>query len=132
MTEKLIFVVDDAKQVADVIASFLKDAGYNPIIFYNPIDALTASALVKPDLLLSDFRMPTMDGLTLATRLTERYPDCKVLIVTGLPHEAIRHPAFRKFEVLQKPVSLSLLLDKVAEAIGGGAGDGVGQEAEPL
>jgi len=76
--------------------------------------------------------MPKMDGLTLAMNLTERHPNCKVLMMTGLPHDAITHPDFGKFEFLHKPIPLSLLLDKVAEAIGIEEGNDVDQDSEPL
>jgi len=116
--EKLVFVVDDNKPVANLIVSFLKEHGYDAIAFYDLAEALAASASLHPDLLLSDFRMKTMDGLTLAMRLTERYPACKVLMMTGLADEAIKHPAFKKFEWLHKPVSLSVLIDKVVRVLG--------------
>jgi two-component system chemotaxis response regulator CheY len=132
LNEKLVFVVDDEKPLANVLVSILKDCGYDAIAFYNPLEALAASVSLKPDLLLSDFKMPNMDGLTLAVSLTEGRPDCKVLMMTGLPHEPMAHPAYRRFEFLYKPVSFSLLLDKVVEAIGGGAGDGMAQDWEPL
>jgi DNA-binding NtrC family response regulator len=132
MNRKLVFVVDDEKPLANAIVSVLKDCGYDAIAFYNPREALAASVSLKPDLLLSDFKMPNMDGLTLAVSLTERHPDCKVLMMTGLLHDAATHPAFGRFKFVHKPVSLSLLLEKVVETIGSEAGDNVGQDSGPL
>ncbi len=92
--------------------------GFAVATFTSPLKALGASVSHKPDLLLSDFKMHGMDGLTLATKLTERHPTCKVLIMSGNIHDATTHPALKRFELLQKPVPLPRLPEKIAETLG--------------
>ena len=113
-----MFVVDDEEFLAEAIVSFLRSCGYDAMAFFDPVKALDSSASLKPNLVLSDFNMQGMDGLTLALNLTERHPGCKVLMMTALELDAITHPAFRRFQFLQKPVSLFRLLDTVVEALG--------------
>jgi CheY-like chemotaxis protein len=132
MNGKLAFVVDDDAVFTNALTSFLNSKGYNAVGFYNPVEALTASVPLRPDLLLSDFNMGDMDGLTLAARLTERHPNCKVLIITSAAEEDVTHPGFEKFELLHKPVPLAVLLAKVVEQLGPGAGGGVGRTSAPL
>jgi len=117
MRDKVAFVVDDEVLFADSVAEFLNTQGYNAIAFHNPLEALAASVPLSPDLLLSDFNMGEMDGLTLAMRLTERHPDCKVLMMSGAAQDTI--PTSGMFEFLPKPVPLAVLLDRVTELIGG-------------
>jgi DNA-binding NtrC family response regulator len=110
--------VDDEPALADVVAAFLEHSGFDVAAFTSPVQALAAAASRNPDLLLSDFEMREMDGLTLATKLTERHPTCKVLIMSAAIHDANTHPALNRFEFLQKPIALPRLLAKVVETLG--------------
>jgi CheY-like chemotaxis protein len=114
----LIFVVEEELALAEVVAAYLEQSGFAVAAFNSPVKALAASASHKPDLLLSDFKMDGMDGLTLAMKLTELYPTCKVLIMSGNAHDARTHPALSRLEILQKPIPLARLLEKIAELIG--------------
>jgi DNA-binding NtrC family response regulator len=119
MSNKLIFVVEEEPALAEVVAAYLEQSGFAVAAFTCPVKALAASASRKPDLLLSDFKMDGMDGLTLATKMTERHPTCKVLIMSGDIHDATTHPARNSFEFLQKPIPMSSLLAKIAEILDG-------------
>lgn len=118
MSSKLVFIVDDEPALADAVAEFLEQRGYAVATFTSPFKALAAAASLKPDLLLSDFKMHGMNGLTLATKLTERHPTCNVLIMSGNLYDATTHPALNNFELLQKPIPLPRLLAKIVEALG--------------
>jgi DNA-binding NtrC family response regulator len=117
MNKKLVFVVDDETALVAAVAEFLEQQGFAVASFTSPAKALDASVSHKPDLLLSDFNMHGMDGLTLAAKLIERHPTCKVLIMSGNIHDASAHPALNKFELLQKPIPLPRLLAKIVEAL---------------
>lgn len=117
MEGKLVFVVDDQAELAHVVAAYLEKNGLAVATFSSPLHALAAAASSPPDLLLTDFRMDEMDGLTLATKLKQSYPDCKMLIMSALAYDAISHPALREFEFLQKPLRISFVLDKVKTAL---------------
>ena len=117
MVGKLIFVVDDEPSVADFVAFLLDLHGYKTAKFYDPLEALESAALREPHLLVSDFKMPEMDGLTLAKQVRDKHPDCKVLMMSGYGHEANSHPHRGTFEILAKPVSVVDLLSKVSLAL---------------
>ena len=119
MNPKPIFVVEEEPALAEVLAAFLEQSGFAVAAYTCPVKALAASASCKPDVLLSDFKMDGMDGLTLATKMTERHPTCKVLIMSGDIHAATTHPARNSFELLQKPIPMSSLLAKIVETLGG-------------
>ena len=51
----------------------------------NGADALQKIAQHRPDIVITDIRMPEMDGLTLARRIREEYPDTQVIMLTGFP-----------------------------------------------
>ena len=79
------------------------------------IDALRHTI---PDFVITDFEMAEMDGLTLATHMIRKNPDCKVIVVSGNPEAMGRHPHRHHFPVLQKPVSLSVMLEALQREMG--------------
>jgi CheY-like chemotaxis protein len=113
MTLPLVFVVDDEPTIAETQALVLRMHGYNAIPFTNPLTALAAAAALKPDLLLSDFQMPEMNGLSFAEEILLLCPNCKVLMISGAVSHASSHPAVSRFEFLEKPVSPPDLLAKI-------------------
>lgn len=120
MKDKLIFVVDDESAIADAVADYLQQNGLEVAIFSSPMLALAAAASCAPDLLLSDFRMYEMDGLTLAAKLKELHPRCKVLIMSGLAQEITPNPSLGEIEFMQKPLRMAILLAKVRAVLDGG------------
>ena len=68
-----IMVVDDAREIADLIGVFLENENYRVVTFYSPREALAAVEEVRPDLAILDIMMPGMDGLSLCQRIRERH-----------------------------------------------------------
>ena len=66
-----ILVVDDEPPVLHVVATKLRAAGYRVSIARDGADALQLATTGEPDLLITDYRMPRIDGLELAERLRE-------------------------------------------------------------
>lgn len=71
------------------------------------------------DLLLTDMMMPGMDGETLAELAKERYPDIRVILMSGYSEDFARHgkDESQTFSFLPKPFSLSQLTQKVREVL---------------
>ena len=82
--EKTIFVVDDDPTILSFVSGFL-DGRYNVLIAKSGIDAIRRSEEYKDEihLLLSDFQMAGMSGIEIATKLTVRRPQIKVM--SGFP-----------------------------------------------
>jgi len=80
--------------------------------------ALDLIPAVKPDLIISDIRMPGMDGLELASRIYQEYPDIKVIILTGYPDFKYAQRAIQSHVVdfVLKPVSVENLTRAVEKA----------------
>ncbi|NCU31727.1 MAG: response regulator transcription factor [Candidatus Moranbacteria bacterium] len=81
-----ILLVDDHKIVRDGIISLLHGELHIEIIGQaeNGIEALDKIEKLKPDLALLDINMPIMDGLECAKRISEKFPEVKILILTML------------------------------------------------
>lgn len=79
--DERILLVDDAEHVRSTVARILTRAGYHVSEAAGGRQALRHDAPV--DLLLTDIAMPDLDGLSLAAQLTERWPQLRVLLMTG-------------------------------------------------
>lgn len=121
MSNKVILVVDDEQRIADTLALILQSNGYETAVAYEGDSALALSSKVWPDLLLTDVMMPGMNGIELALAVSERFPECKVLLFSGQAATAeLLHRAKKQgcdFPLLSKPVHPEDLLKRVAEIL---------------
>jgi len=112
----LVFVVDDSEPLAEMIKVFLTDAGYNVRVFSHPLQALAVmeSRKEKPLLLISDYRMPGINGLELIHRCKLIDPGLKVIAASAniLDEELEKYP-FQPDKVLPKPYTTADLLQMV-------------------
>lgn len=78
-----ILVVDDRQMVRDVIALVLQQWGYTVDLAKNGQDALNRFAADPADLVVLDMFMPGMNGFDALVVFRRRYPDTKVLAMSG-------------------------------------------------
>jgi DNA-binding response OmpR family regulator len=71
------------------------------------------------DLLLSDIKMPVMDGIALALATAAQYPELTILLMTGFADQRERAHGLDAliYDVVPKPFSLQVLLEKVDDAL---------------
>jgi len=83
--KRTILVVDDDASVLTLVTGILSDCGYNILTASTGAKGLQQSREFKGeiDLLLSDFQMPGMSGVDLATAITHERPRLKVLLMSG-------------------------------------------------
>lgn len=85
--DPLVLVVDDDPPVLRVMERTLERYGFDVAVAHGPLEALSHPALATARVLVTDVRMPDMDGYELATLVRERRPRLPVLIVSG-SHQA--------------------------------------------
>jgi two-component system cell cycle sensor histidine kinase/response regulator CckA len=83
--QRTILVVDDDADILKFVSGLLVTSKYNVLTAVSGEDALRQSSDFKPEihLLLSDFQMPGMSGIDLATAMSAERPDLKVLMMSG-------------------------------------------------
>lgn len=114
-----IFVVDDEHVIASTLAAILELNGFSARYFVRPLEALAATQVDVPDLLISDVLMPCMSGIDLAIHMRANHPRCKILLLSGQAHtsdlleKARRHG--HHFRLLVKPVLPTELLSEIEE-----------------
>ncbi|AEY66224.1 VanR-ABDEGLN family response regulator transcription factor [Clostridium sp. BNL1100] len=81
-----ILVVDDEKEIADLVELYLRNENYNIYKFYSPIEALKSIDEIKYDLAVLDVMMPVMDGFKLCQKIREKY-NFPVIMLTAKVEE---------------------------------------------
>ena len=123
-TAARILVVDDEASIVEFADKVLRVAGYETITATSGDAALKACEKEGlPDLLLTDVKMPRMEGDELAAKLRQIDPDLKVLYLTGYADQLFKSkPTLWHGEAfLEKPCTIDGLLEAVALLLNGRA-----------
>ena len=83
MNEARILIIDDEPDMVDNCARILRRAGYRCLTAVEPHRAVSLLESERPDLLLTDLKMPGLDGLALLRRAKEVDPALPVVVITG-------------------------------------------------
>jgi DNA-binding response OmpR family regulator len=123
-----VLVVDDETAIADTLAKILSLSGFPAIAAYDGDGALDAALLRPPEMLITDVMLPGMNGVELAVTIKRVFPECKILLFSGLAATsdllATARRAGHIFTLLKKPVAPETLVAMVAEGLKPGcAGD---------
>ena len=119
-----ILLVEDEDMVRAVAERALSRQGYTVISAENGEAALEMlDKHGKPDLLISDVVMPTMDGPTMVGLVRKRYPDLAVLFMSGYAEEQLRKSiTLPNVGFLPKPFSVQQLAEATQAALTQGRG----------
>ena len=97
-----VMVIEDQYHFRKGLVKMIEDSEYNWNVVSeasNGLDALKLLEAHKPDLILTDIRMPVMDGIEFVTNVKEKYPDTLVIILSG----------YRDFEYAQAAIKLGVI-----------------------
>jgi signal transduction histidine kinase len=120
--EKTILIVDDEEGIRKVLGISLSDMGYKVISAENGETALVLFRNIKPQIVLTDIKMPNMDGIELLRSLKKEAPDTEVIMITGHGDIdlAIKSLKFEATDFVTKPVNdevLEIALKRAEERI---------------
>lgn len=118
--QKVLLIIDDEPLVTDLVQQFMSRRGFQVYTASNGREALALldTTVLRPDLIMTDIRMPDMDGAELAHALHQRMPEIPVLVATGqnadlqelaLPPNVIG--------AVQKPYQNRVLYERIREII---------------
>lgn len=113
---RTVLVVDDEFGTVEVLVAALEDAGYRVLTAANGRRALERLEENKPDLVVSDFMMPLMDGAALvqAMRANPEYQHIPVIMMSAAPEAALRSHLDGYAAFLRKPFRVPALLQIIA------------------
>jgi CheY-like chemotaxis protein len=116
-----ILLVDDEPVVLALCQTVLRSGGYNVLSANNGQDALRLlqDSPTSVDLALLDVMMPGMNGVELATRILERNPAIKIVLMSGFaPKEIASVVGDNPHGIIWKPFKTESLLRMIENALG--------------
>ncbi len=120
---KTILVVDDDRMILRLAREALKgdSLGYAVRTARNGKDALKIIQSEPVDLVLTDLKMPEMDGYALLSHMNGRHLDIPVIVMTGYGSPEIARLLQRKgvFDTIEKPFEIDALRGKISDAFNG-------------
>jgi two-component system nitrogen regulation response regulator GlnG len=116
-----IYIIDDDSSIRWVLDKALTNAGLQVAEFDSADSALVAISTQEPAVIVTDIRMPGMDGLELLERINSKYPDLPVIIMTAHSDLDSAVSAYKggAFEYLPKPFDVDdavALVNRALEA----------------
>ncbi len=119
---RTVLVVDDQHVVLELVDAFLEDTDYRVYLAGGGSQALEIAHRIggELDLLLTDVRMPGMNGPELHQQIVERHPEVKVLFMSGFQAaEAARFGVPSGAPLIVKPFKPDMLLDRMRAVLDG-------------
>jgi CheY-like chemotaxis protein len=117
----LVYVVDDEVMILELISMVLEPLGYRVRTFADPAQAIRtyAAAVPRPDLLITDYAMHTINGMELIEQCRGLVPDQKILLASGtVGEEVFADTTAKPDRFLAKPFKSYELSVVVRELIG--------------
>jgi FixJ family two-component response regulator len=118
-SKPIVAVVDDDPRIRESLESLLESAGLETRLFPLAEDFLNGQLLADTDCLITDVRMPKMDGLELQRRLQLKRPELPVIFITAHHEDRIEQCAFAQGAAffVRKPFDAAELLRAVKSAL---------------
>ena len=118
-------VVDDEKDILSIIKRGLESKNKFTVDVFldaeSALDSLHASQNSVYDLILTDIRMPKMNGFELYRKIKEKYPDMKVVFITAFEINKEEFskviPSVDVLDFISKPVSMKSLTQKLTSIL---------------
>jgi DNA-binding NtrC family response regulator len=82
-----ILVVDDEELLRNLIVTFLSKLGHSCVTAIDGVDALDKMKGNKIDAVVTDIKMPNMDGITLTSKISLQYPELPIMVMTAFEEE---------------------------------------------
>ena len=117
--QQFVVAVDDDFRVRESIESLVESAGYTPLIFPSAEAFLESGALIRAMCLITDVRMPGMNGIELQRRIRTERPELPVIFISAHNDDETRRRAFDEgaASFLYKPFDAGELLEAIRVAL---------------
>jgi len=116
--DRTILIIDDEKRLAESLASLLREEGYNVDVAIGGPAGLERLKLVEYHLVITDLRMPEVDGFQIMDHVSNNLPNTRVIVITGhaSTQSAIEAIHQRVADYLTKPFELEYLIAAIEKA----------------
>ena len=109
-----VLIADDDRSVGMSLAELVRRCQHEVAeVVTSGLEAIQAYGRHQPDVVLMDYQMPKLNGATACRNIVAKYPDARVILVSGAIHEIGNSGALA---ILQKPVDLNQLYAALYDA----------------
>ena len=114
-----ILLVDDQKDIIKDIGGFLEERGYQVALAFDGKAAMQSLEEGRYDLVVTDIRMPDVDGMTLLRWMKEKSPGTEVILITGYGSldSAIEALRLGAYDYIRKPFDLAELFQAISNCL---------------
>nr|WP_320048205.1 sigma-54 dependent transcriptional regulator [uncultured Desulfuromonas sp.] len=117
-----VLLIDDDEQSCTTLGLLLKKSGYSVQISHSGEEGLTLLAKTPFDIVITDLRLPGMDGLEILKKVKEHNAEINVILITGnsSAESAVTAMKYGAFDYVTKPLNfdkLKVILDKAQEKL---------------
>jgi CheY-like chemotaxis protein len=119
LTMAVVLVVDDEVGIANLLSDVLSDEGHRVLVAVNGHEAFKRAEEERPDLVITDFMMPVMDGAQLMKAMAD-HPELKdvpVFLMSSAPEAAIHDKCSGYTLFVRKPFRIYDVIDLVARVV---------------
>lgn len=119
MKKNKVWVVDDDEAIRWVLEKTLSTQSLESRIFSDAHSVLESLTIDTPDVLISDIKMPQMDGLTLLEKIKQTHPHLPIIIMTAHSDLDTTVNAYQvgAFDYLPKPFDIEQVIDLIEKAV---------------
>ena len=116
MIAKAIAIIDDEVDLVNLYQEMLENNGFKVCTFIDPIHAFNTleKKIQEYGLIISDFRMPNLNGYELCSRLRQLNPELEVILMSA--YDTIECD-ISKFTIVKKPILVAQLLQIVRDSL---------------
>ncbi len=118
-TKKMkILIVDDEPDSLKVLKDIIEKKGYTTLAFQSPVQALNKIKTEEVDLILTDLKMPEMDGIQFLYQVKANHPLIPIIVLTGYASidSAVKAVQWGAFDYLRKPCEVTRIYDVLERA----------------
>jgi len=117
-----LLLIDDEEAIVRVLSMSLRSDGYDVVVAHSGEEGINVFRKESPDIVLTDIKMPGMDGIEVLKRIKNFAPDTEVIIITGHGdmHSAIEALKLDASDFINKPVRdevLAITLKRAEERL---------------
>jgi len=121
MSKGKILVIDDEDIVRTSCSRTLSPEGFEVSLARNGVEGLKMAGEDRFDLVLTDLKMPDMDGIEVLRSIKGKWPETEVIIVTGYQtvDTAVKAIKLGAYDYIEKPFTPDALISAVTAALSG-------------
>ncbi len=113
-----ILVIDDDVDLLECLEEMLDSEGWSSTSFTSGLDAIEYIENKEPvDLILSDIKMPIMDGIELTKKLKKLCPEIPIILMTGHLHAVPEEIETMDIDFILKPIDMDILTKHLEKAL---------------